>query len=79
MLNEDAKGRLRSSIERYERVERERAECDEMLKEILAEVKGAGFDTALFKETVKVRKQDKGARAEKASLLDLYLEAAGGA
>lgn len=75
-LNSTAKGQLKSFLERYERLAREKAEADQAMREVLAEVKGAGFDTAIFKDVVKARSQDAALRAERGAIFTLYLEAA---
>lgn len=76
MLNEAATSQLRGYFERAERLSAEAAEIADSQKELLVEVKAAGFDPAVFKEGLKVRRQDKAARAERGELLDLYLAAA---
>lgn len=67
---------LKGYFERAERLQKERAEVDQSLKELMAEVKANGFDLPTFKEGLKVRAQDAGARAERTALLEMYLEAA---
>lgn len=76
VLNSTAQSQLKALIERYERLAVEKAEIEETQKEVLAEVKGLGFDKAVFLEAIKVRKQDQTARAERGAILSLYLEAA---
>lgn len=76
MSNEVIGPPLKALIERAERIEKEKAEADEALRELFAEVRSSGYDLAIFKDALKVRKQDAGQRAEKTSLLNLYLEAA---
>jgi uncharacterized protein (UPF0335 family) len=44
VLNQDAQGRLRTIVERIERLEQEKAEVMEQIKEVFSEAKGAGFD-----------------------------------
>lgn len=76
MPNAVASAALKAFFERYERLEREKAEIAESQKELLAEIKGNGFDLATFREGLKVRREDKAQRAERTALLDLYLKAA---
>ena len=66
---------LRSFIERYERLEAEKQDIADQQKEVLAEAKGCGYDTAIMREIIKLRKMDPDARAEKEAILQLYLEA----
>jgi uncharacterized protein (UPF0335 family) len=72
-----AKDQLRSIVERIERLEEERAALGEDIKEVYAEAKGNGFDTATIRTLVRLRKQDSSERAEAEALLDLYLHAMG--
>ncbi len=73
-----AQGRLKSFLERIEKLEEDRAAVGEDLKEVYAEAKGEGFDTKTIRAVVRLRKQDKVKRDEAQALLDLYLSAIGG-
>ena len=68
---------LRSFIERYERLEAEKQDIADQQKEVLAEAKGAGYDTAILREIIKLRKMDPDERAEKEAILQVYLDALG--
>ena len=70
--------RLRSFIERIERLEEERRALSGDIKEVYAEAKGNGFDTKILRKVVRMRKQDKAKRQEEEALIDLYLSAIGG-
>ena len=67
--------RLRSFVERIERLEEEIKGLSEDKKDIYTEAKGEGFDVKILREVVKLRKQDKAERDERDSLLDVYLHA----
>jgi len=67
--------RIRSIIERVERLEEEIKDLMEARKEIFAEAKGEGLDVKILKEILKIRKQDKDERDEHETLLDVYLRA----
>ena len=69
--------RLRSFIERIERLEEEKAALAADIREVYAEAKGDGFDTKTMRQIVKLRKLDSADRAEQAALLDLYKAALG--
>jgi uncharacterized protein (UPF0335 family) len=77
VLNTTAQGQLKAIIERVERLELEKAEVMEQIKEVYAEAKGNGFDVKVLKKVVRLRKQDKAKRDEEEALLDLYLSAVG--
>ena len=47
VLNSTAQGQLKSIIERVERLEVEKAEIMEQIKEVYAEAKGNGFDVKM--------------------------------
>jgi uncharacterized protein (UPF0335 family) len=68
-------GRLRSFVERIERIEEEIKGLTEDKKDIYAEAKGDGFDVKILREVIRLRKQDKDERDERDSLLDVYLRA----
>lgn len=76
MLNEIASGQLKAFVERAERLQSEKDTLDEAVRDLHGQVKDSGFDLKLFKETLKVRRQDAAARAEHGELLALYLDAA---
>ena len=78
VLNQAAQGQLKSIIERIERLEQEKAEIAEQVKEVFAEAKGNGFDVKILRKVVRLRKQDKAKRQEEEALIDLYLSAIGG-
>ena len=68
---------LRSFIERYERLEAEKQDIADQQKDVLSEAKGCGYDTAILREIIKLRKMDPNERAEKEAILQVYLEALG--
>ena len=67
--------RLRSFVERIERLEEEIKGLTDDKKDIYAEAKGEGFDVKILREVIRIRKQDKKERDERESLLDVYLHA----
>ena len=73
-----AQGRLKTIIERVERLEEDKAVIMADLQEVYAEAKGEGFDVKILRKVVRLRKTDKVKRDEEEALLDLYLSAIGG-
>lgn len=67
--------RLRSLIERIERLEQERETITADIRDVFAEAKSAGFDVKILREIIKLRKMNAADRDEKESLLDLYRKA----
>ena len=77
ILNQAAQGQLKSIIERIERLEQEKSEIAEQIKEVFAEAKGNGFDVKVLRKVVRIRKQDRAKRLEEEAITDLYLSALG--
>jgi uncharacterized protein (UPF0335 family) len=78
MPNEGIAGdRLRSLIERVERLEEEKRGLAADIKEVYAEAKGAGFDVKIMRQLVRERRMDKDDLAEQETLLDVYRRALG--
>lgn len=77
VLTASAQGRLRSFIERLERLEEDKAAIANDLKEVFAEAKGEGYDVPALRKILRIRKQDRAKRQEEEAILDLYLSALG--
>jgi uncharacterized protein (UPF0335 family) len=69
--------RLRSFIERVERLEEEKAQLAHDIREVYAEAKGEGYDAKVLRRIVALRKKDPAQRREEEELLELYLSAIG--
>jgi uncharacterized protein (UPF0335 family) len=69
--------RLKSFIERIERLEEEKAALAADIKDVFAEAKGTGFDIKIMRQILKLRKMDKADADEQETLLDLYKRALG--
>jgi len=70
-------GELRQFIERLERLDAEKKDLAEQMKEVLAEAKGRGYDTKVIRKLVALRKRDKDDIAEEEAVLEMYKEALG--
>lgn len=77
VLNSQSQTQLRSIIERVERLETEKAEISEQIKEVYAEAKGNGFDVKALRQVIRLRRIDRAKRQEMEAILDLYLAAVG--
>jgi uncharacterized protein (UPF0335 family) len=77
VLGGNAQAQLKSVVERVERLETEKAEVVEQIKEVFAEAKGNGFDVKILRKIVRIRKMDRAKRLEEEAILDLYLSALG--
>ncbi|PWC45741.1 MULTISPECIES: DUF2312 domain-containing protein [unclassified Azospirillum] len=69
--------RLRSFIERIERLEEEKKGLQDDIKEVYAEAKGTGFDAKIMRQIVRLRKMDKADLQEQEAILELYKQALG--
>lgn len=69
--------RLRSFVERIERLNDEKQALTDDIREVFSEAKGTGFDVKVLREILKLRKQDATDRAEFDEVLDLYKRALG--
>jgi uncharacterized protein (UPF0335 family) len=70
-----AKDRLKSFVDRIERLEEEKSQLGADIREIYAEAKGAGFDVKTIRKVVKERKINRMDRAEQLEMFDLYWNA----
>lgn len=70
-----AADRLKSFIERIERLEEEKAALAADIREVYAEAKGTGFDTKIMRQIIRIRRMDKADRQEQEELLTLYKRA----
>ncbi|WP_339913020.1 DUF2312 domain-containing protein [uncultured Brevundimonas sp.] len=77
ILNATAQGRLRTIIERLERLEEDKAAIMADMKEVFLEAKGEGYDVKILRKVIRIRKQDKAKRQEEDAILDLYMSALG--
>ena len=72
-----AQDRLRSLIERIERLEEEKTALMADIKEVYSEAKGTGFDVKTMRKVISLRKMEESDRQEADFLLDTYLSALG--
>ncbi|MFT8463172.1 DUF2312 domain-containing protein [Acetobacter persici] len=69
--------RLRSIVERIERLEEERKALAGDVKDIFTEAKSAGFDVKVIRQIIKIRKMEPSEVEEQETLLDIYRRALG--
>ncbi|MFV0335876.1 MAG: DUF2312 domain-containing protein [Tropicimonas sp.] len=68
---------LRQFIERVERLEEEKKDVSEQIKEVFAEMKGRGFDVKAIRVILRERRQDPNDIAEQEAVIDMYKAALG--
>lgn len=69
--------RLKSFVERVERLEEEKTEIADQIKEVFAEIKADGYDVSAIRVILKRRKQDPDKLAEQEAVLEMYMSALG--
>jgi uncharacterized protein (UPF0335 family) len=69
--------RLRSLVERIERLEQERKALSDDIKDIYGEAKSAGFDVKVLRQLIRIRKQEAAEVEEQETMLDIYRRALG--
>ncbi len=69
--------RLRTIIERIERLEDEKKALSDDIREVYAEAKSAGFDAKIIRQIVRLRKMNTNERNEMEQVLDVYKRALG--
>lgn len=68
---------ISSIVQRIERLEDEKSQIAEDIKEVYKEAKGNGFDPKIIKKVVSLRKMDAAKRLEEQQLIATYMDALG--
>ena len=68
---------LRQLIERIERLEQEKKDVAEQVREVFAEAKGRGYDTKVMRRVIALRRREPDDIAEEEAVLEMYREALG--
>lgn len=69
--------RLKSFIQRVERLEEERKTLSADVREVYSEAKSGGFDPKIMRKIIQLRKMDKAERQEQEALMQVYMDAIG--
>lgn len=69
--------RLKTFVERIERLEEEKAALAADITEVYDEAKSVGFDGKILRQIVRLRKMDQSDRQEQEELLSIYMSALG--
>ncbi len=72
-----AADQLKSYIERIEKLEEEKADISEGIRNVFAEAKGNGYDAKAMRGVLKLRKLESHEREEQEYMLDVYKKALG--
>ena len=68
---------LLSVVQRIERLEEQKQEIVDDIKDVYSEAKGTGYDTRALRTIIRLRKMDPAQRAEQEAVLDLYKQSLG--
>jgi uncharacterized protein (UPF0335 family) len=68
---------IRQFVERFERLEAEKADIADQQKEVMAEAKARGYDTKALRKIIALRKREPDDIAEEQAILEMYAEALG--
>lgn len=63
---------LHNTISKLEKLEQEKQELADVVKDAYAEAKSKGYDVKIIKHILKLKKKDKDELAEEDSLIELY-------
>lgn len=72
-----SKEALAGYINRVERLETEKSEIAEGIKEVFAEAASSGFDVKAMRKVLRLKKQDRNKLAEEEAMVELYREVLG--
>ncbi len=70
-----AADRLRTFVERIERLEEEKAAITADIREVYAEAQGTGVNAKILRQIVRLRRLDQADRREEEAMLELYKRA----
>ena len=77
VLGDNSAGQLRALVERIERIDAERREKSDDIKEVYSEAKGAGYEPSIIRKIIALRRQDRDKRERDEAVLEAYLAAVG--
>ena len=76
-LQASAQAQLKQFVEQIERLEQDKKDVAQDIKDKYDELKSQGFDAKVVRQVVKLRKKSATERQEEESVLDVYLHALG--
>ncbi len=69
--------RLKSFIQRIERLEEEKKAMGADIREVYSEAKSSGFDVKIMRKVIALRRLEDAERQEQEALLQVYIDAIG--
>lgn len=76
-IDETTREKLRQTVAKIERLEEEKREVAEQIKEVYGEAKAIGFDTKALRAVIRARRIERAEREEQEMILETYLIALG--
>ncbi len=76
-VGSNSNAQLKSIVERIERLETEKAETANDIREVYAEAKSNGYDAKALREIIRRRKKDAAEMAEHEAIVETYMAALG--
>ncbi|MEN2495146.1 MAG: hypothetical protein TECD_01064 [Hyphomicrobiaceae bacterium hypho_1] len=76
-LHGTAQAQLRQFVEQLERLEEDKKNIADDIRDKMLEAKAVGFDVKVLRQILKLRKKSKDDRDEEEAILDTYLHALG--
>ena len=76
-IDETTRTKLSQTVAKIERLEEEKKEIAEQIKDVYAEAKALGFDTKALRSVIRLRKIERAEREEQEMILETYLIALG--
>jgi uncharacterized protein (UPF0335 family) len=76
-ISSNTQGLLRDIVDRFERLDQEKADILSAQKDIISEGKSAGLDPKIIRKVLALRRIDPAVRAEQRDLVDVYMHALG--
>jgi uncharacterized protein (UPF0335 family) len=76
-MEQTAKEKLLSLVERIEKLEEEKASTQEEIKSIYDLAKSDGYDAKVLRQVIRLRKKDDEERKAELDVLDVYMAALG--
>jgi len=77
MASGDVDLKLKTIIDKIERLEEEKKELSKQVSDVYKEAKAFGFDVMAIKKIISLRRMDSDKRAELEQLVEMYKEALG--
>ncbi len=68
---------LKNYVERIEKLEQEKKDIQDHIRDVYARVAAEGFDVKIIRQIIRLRKMDDEDREEQETLLDIYKRALG--